>query len=67
MADSQNQAASHPIDGTPQTSSTDTPERLNVMQRHVDEACASTGKGCTDRPHPEMPYWHPLNGPFPSD
>jgi len=39
---------------------------LNVMSkdgsREETAAC-----GCSDLRHPHLPYWHPLNGPFPSD
>ncbi|MEM0986641.1 MAG: hypothetical protein AAGJ32_10365 [Pseudomonadota bacterium] len=28
---------------------------------------ADSTHGCSDLRHPHLPYWHPLNGPFPSD
>ncbi len=39
---------------------------LSVMAK--DGSHAEQGaRGCSDLRHPNLPYWHPLNGPFPSD
>ncbi|MEL6388167.1 MAG: hypothetical protein AAFR00_12515 [Pseudomonadota bacterium] len=43
-----------------------TGEPLNVMHGHCDRP-ETEDCGSSDLRHPEMPYWHPLNGPFPTD
>lgn len=64
MANKQARAESR--NGTHPMSAPSGRKPLNVMAKegaHEDDAPS----GCSDLRHPNLPYWHPLNGPFPSD
>lgn len=39
---------------------------INVMAQRTGSP-STMASGCSDLRHPNLPYWHPLNGPFPSD